>query len=324
MEYLDSYKYYTEDIDKLNLLSENDLEVLAAEIPNKSNRAPKKLYGLDKAKAEAFQIFLTFQGEIEEYVINKIKDSNYPLFEGIDLDEPPEGFWNKWYYNTYNGIQERKIDDEIYQIEKHLILTLKQINKNPSVLLIEQKVKVLEELFKGNNKALEASIEFILQHMNNEFLLNIGHTDAWASLSKYRNDLLIKPESVKRRKKEAKTPKWLNGNYQKLHFLLSQLHIFKKEYSLEEFINTFSGKPISKVKEIQFESNIEGSTKVLFLETLIRKEMISISNQEVLSKLIGKNINFYKNTKSRLNNVKNISNGDMLVTAIYTALTTAV
>ena len=187
-------------------------------------------------------------------------------------------------------------------------------------MLVEQKVKVLEDLFEGNNKALEASIEFILLHMNNEHLLNIGHTDAWAALSKYKNDLLIKPESVKRRKKEAKSPKWQKGNYQKLHYLLSQLCIIKKEYSLEEFINTFSGRPISKVNEIQFESHIEGSTKVLFFETLMRKEMISISNQEVLSKLIGKNINFYKNTKSRINSVNNISNGEDLLTAIYTAL----
>ena len=58
MEYLESYEYYIEDIDKLNSLTKNDLEALAAETSNKYNRTPKKLYGLDKEKAEAHQICL--------------------------------------------------------------------------------------------------------------------------------------------------------------------------------------------------------------------------------------------------------------------------
>jgi len=311
MEYLEFYEYQKEELDKLNSLSESERENMAS-----NGFSNDYIQEESDTKYFAYNAFLEFQGNIEEYVIHKLKEYPIPIFKDLPTDEKDDEYWESYFYN------DQRIEEEIYKIEKQLILIVKQIAKNPSTLLVEQKIKVLENMFKGNNKAIEASAEFILEHINNEYLLNIGHTDAWAILSKYKNDLLLKPESVNRRKKEANSPQWLKGSCEKLHNILSTLGIFKKEYLLNEFKNTFMGKPISKVKEIQFAGHIEGSTKVLFFELLVKEEIISKSNQEVLGKLIGKNSTFYKTTKSRLKLVKNISNGKDVTTAIYTALRT--
>jgi hypothetical protein len=262
----------------------------------------KALRPTDKEIAELDAYYNIIGGYLREYVEAKEKENKwFSKWKEHKQDENEDTYWEIEWNNQI--IENTGINWIVSELE----LIIKQVSKNPSKELIERKIKRLEAKFNDFHNGLIDCLKFIITHIENENLSDLGHTQAWIYLDEYLESLEEKDESIKRKSKISYAPKWIKGDIERLIKQMKVEGFISKDYNDESIKDCFSGKPIKDIKPIEFINGIPNSTKAQLMHHIDRANLIYKSTQEEKAYIIGINKNEYKNTIYRQKIVAKIS-----------------
>ena len=243
------------------------------------------------------------------------------LFIEDKNEQNEELFWN--YLDKDEQIVENKLIILIDELD-HLI---SQIRKNSSENLISRKIKKLEEKYSANNELIRAIIEYLLIHIDNRYIEDLGHTEAWIYLDKYYEKL--RNTSVGNRNKLIYAPTWLKGDLSKFFDLLKYNEIIESKSSFEQFKLCFNGEKLNNSIRIEFKESVSKILRIVAMEILLELELINSTSQKSLAHITGIKENSYKDIKSKTKskrkreNRKYIEGITELKDCIYTVSSTA-
>ena len=243
------------------------------------------------------------------------------LFTLNKNEQNEELFWN--YLDKDEQIVENKLIILIDELD-HLI---SQTRKNSSENLISRKIKKLEEKYSANNELIRAIIEYLLIHIDNRYIEDLGHTEAWIYLDKYYEKL--RNTSVGNRNKLIYAPTWLKGDLSKFFDLLKYNEIIESKSSFEQFKLCFNGEKLNNSIRIEFKESVSKILRIVAMEILLELGLINSTSQKSLAHITGIKENSYKDIKSKTKskrkreNRKYIEGITELKDCIYTVSSTA-
>lgn len=261
----------------------------------------KALRPTEKEISELDAYHNLLKGHLREYVEAQEKNKWFSNWKEHKQNEDEDSYWDIEWSNQLIEIKEIDI------IVDELKLIIEQVTKNPSDELVERKVKRLKAKFNNYPNALKDCLKFIITHIEDVNLCNLGHTKAWIYLDEYLESLEEKDESIKRKSKILFAPKWVKGDIDRLIKQMKVEGFISKDYDEESFKECFSGRPIKEIKPIYFMNGITDASKIQLMHHIDTAKLIGKSTQEEKAYIIGENNNVYKNTLSRQKNVVKIT-----------------
>ena len=222
------------------------------------------------------------------------------LFTLNKNEQNEELFWN--YLDKDEQIVENKLIILIDELD-HLI---SQIRKNSSENLISRKIKKLEEKYSANNELIRAIIEYLLIHIDNRYIEDLGHTEAWIYLDKYYEK--FRNTSVGNRNKLIYAPTWLKGDLSKFFDLLKYNKIIESKSSFEQFKLCFNGEILNDSIKIEFKKSVSIILRIVAMELLHEVSLINSTSQKSLAHITGIKEHSYKDNKSKTKAKRNSEN----------------
>jgi len=129
---------------------------------------------------------------IHSELINLLKNGFWEYALDEDEKQKPFGFFKEYIKKSTEDEQyqtdlynENAYDKIVARLCNKFIKIANQIAKNPSKELIEQKVSKLGRELKDHPKAILTALQFLFTYIDEELLLDLGHTSAWIFLDKH-------------------------------------------------------------------------------------------------------------------------------------------